>query len=437
MQEKNVIRITVERLRQALTLVEPAVAKKATLPITKNVLVAAGQLRATNLEVTVSAPLPEAGDAMFTVPFKQLKEALAHLPGYETLHVELVDHLLRANTSRTQFQLFTSPADEFPPLPAQPEHEAEVDGDIFLAGLEEVVHYAATESSRPVLTGVCVTLGDPVEVAGADGFRLAWKPLGISLVPQGGQNSMIIPSTTISLLRKVWRNAPKPPVLPKGAVDGRLVHNPSIEVARMVVAKRPMKLRYDTGHLSCGIGGVQVTTQLLAGDFPNYKQLIPTGLDKRVVMDAENMAAALRQVQGVANDGAGIVRLLWEGEQLRVEARGEEVGDASVTIPCSSQGGPAHIAFNCRYLLEYFTGRQGQVMLEVTTPSSPGLFTYRGTAHVVIMPMFAEWEDKPKDEEPQVDDSREEQPAEKPEAKKNRRKKGAAPVDTPEAASVD
>lgn len=119
--------ITVDKLRKALTLVEPAVAKKATLPITQNVLVAAGQVHATNLEEAVSAPLPEAGDARFIIPFKQVKEALSHLPGYELLQVEISDSKLSFRSSRTQFQFYTSPPDDFPPMPEQPEHEAEVD----------------------------------------------------------------------------------------------------------------------------------------------------------------------------------------------------------------------------------------------------------------------------------------------------------------------
>ena len=393
------MQLQVERLRQALTLVEPAVAKRATLPITQNVLVAVGQVHATNLEVEVSAPLPEAGDARFILPFKQVKEALKYLPRYEMLQAEISDSVVKFRTSKTQFQFNTYPTDDFPPLRGQPEHEAEVDGDAFLAGLEEVVDYAATEQSRPVLNGVCVTLGDPVEVAGADGFRLAWKPLGFSVAPQGGQQHMVIPSASISLLRKVWRNAPKAPALPTGTARDLLGHNPSIGVAKMVLAKRPMKLWFNVHTLSCRFGGVKVTTQLIQGEFPNYKMLIPGGQEQRVVMDAESMALALRQVQSTANEGSGIVRLSWENEQLRLEARGEEVGAASVTIPCSSQGGPAHIAFNVRYLLEYFTGRQGQVMLEVTTPSSPGLFTYRGMPNVVLMPLFVQWDGDPPAEE--------------------------------------
>lgn len=404
------MQIRVERMRQALNLVEPAVAKKATLPIIQNVLVSGGLVQATNLEVAVSAPLPEAGDARFTMPFKLVKEAMSRLPGYELLQVEVSDTKLSFQTPRTQFTFHTSPPDDFPPLPKQPEHEAEVDGDLFLAGVEEVVGYCATEESRPILTGVCVTLGDPVEVAAADGFRLAWKPLAFSIPsPQDGQACMVIPSASISLLRKVWRNAPKAPAFPSGA-ESQLVHNPSIGVARMVVARRPMKLWFNAGYLICGIGAVKVMTQLLSGSFPNYKTLIPTGQDKRVVMDAENMAQALRQVQGVASEGSGIVRLLWDEKELRLEARGEEIGDVSVTIPCASQGEPAHIAFNARCLLEYFTGRQGQVMLEVTAPSAPGLFTYRGMPHVVLMPMFVQWDGEA--EAPAPEAPAEETPAE-------------------------
>jgi hypothetical protein len=79
--------IRVERLRQVLALVAPAVAKRgAALPITRNVLIANGQVRATNLEVSVAAPIPEAGENNFTLPFNLVRDSMTHLPSYEVIH---------------------------------------------------------------------------------------------------------------------------------------------------------------------------------------------------------------------------------------------------------------------------------------------------------------------------------------------------------------
>jgi DNA polymerase-3 subunit beta len=384
------MQVQVEKFRQALKVVKPAVARKATLPVTQNVLVQDGRLHATNLELYISVPLPEL-DEPFTFPARQMEETLAHLPGYETLVVSVSNHEIQLQTSRVSFSLKGTGAEEFPPLPGPEPHEAEVDGDAFLAGLRQVRAYCATDESRPVLTGVCVALGDPTEVVAADGFRLGWKLLSFGITPRDGIANLILPGTTIDVLAATWRAVPKAPAFPALT---EAPHEASLATARLAVAKRPMKLTFSPACLSCHFGGVKLTTQLLAGTFPNYKQLIPIGQEKRVVVDARNVAQALRQLAPVANDGSGIIRLYWEDTAFCLVAQTED-GKSEVRLPCSSQGGPAHIAFNIGYLREYFHHREGPVMLEVTSTSAPGVFTHRGERQLVIMPMFCQWEGDP------------------------------------------
>lgn len=60
-------------------------------------------------------------------------------------------------------------------MPAdEPVGEGQVDADLFLKAANAVSLYAATDASRPVLRCVCVTLGDPVEMADYQGVSPAW-----------------------------------------------------------------------------------------------------------------------------------------------------------------------------------------------------------------------------------------------------------------------
>ena len=78
------MRVQVERFRQALKLLQPAVSgQNATVPITQSVLVRDGLLHATNLELTKSVPLPELSVHPFTFPFSQMLDTVSCLPGYE------------------------------------------------------------------------------------------------------------------------------------------------------------------------------------------------------------------------------------------------------------------------------------------------------------------------------------------------------------------
>lgn len=384
------MRVQVEKFRQALKLLQPAVSgRNPTMPITQHVLVRDGTLHATNLELAVSVPLPDLDGHPFTFPFTYVRDTLAYLPGYEVLDLQVSDTEIQIKTSRSSFTMHCGDAEEFPPLQAPDEHQAQVDGDAFLAGLEQVAGFVAADTSRPVITGVCVTLGDPVEVAGADGFRLAWQPLGFAIQPPDGISQLIIPAKSVAALMTIWRGASKTPAIPP---HGEAPHHSSIGIAKVAVAKRPMNLTFDKASLSCHFGGLKVITQLVDGTFPEYKSLIPQGQDQRIVFEAADFALALRQLLHVGSQGSGVIRLSWEENAMQVSSHSEELGTAETTIPGVSQGGPSHIAFNFKYLLEYFQGREGQVMLEVTNPSNPGLFTHRGTPHVLVMPMHVEWD---------------------------------------------
>mgnify|MGYP001585552863 CR=1 FL=1 len=176
------MKIRTEKLRDALELVAPAVGgRKVTLPALRCVRVGEGTLAATNLEVRVQVELPEAQDPPFLMPHKLALDFLKAVPGDTVMWVGETDGVaIQAGSARVRFQ---APKEEnFPPRPdLQAPLEAEVDGDAMVKALEEMVRYTATGDSRPVLNGVCLTLGDPAEAVAADGYRLAVRALPFPL----------------------------------------------------------------------------------------------------------------------------------------------------------------------------------------------------------------------------------------------------------------
>lgn len=425
------MKVRVNKLRETLKVLQPAVAgRKATLPVTQNILVKEGRLSATNLELFISVALAEADGDAFTFPFAEMKDILAALPGYETVELEASANEVRLRTSHSAFTMEGLDAGEFPPEPGVEPDEVKVDGDAFVEALEALRPYAATEKDRPALTGIYVQFGDPAQVAAVDGFRLSWRSLPFAIQPLPDVDPLIIPATSVTALKSVWQAAPKPPEMPTSSEPP---HRKSLDIARLAVAKRPIVLRFGAARLCCQFGDTRFTTQLLTGSFPDYKQLIPTGQEKRVVFEAGAFGLALRQLGHVGN----VVQISWEERTMKIAVHAGEASSAESTISCSSQGGLARIAFNLRYLNDYFGGREGQVMLEVKDVKSPALFTYRGEPNMVLMPINAKWEEGPEGEPPQVNDEPQEKPEEKPKARRNRRKKGAVPVDTPVTTGVD
>ena len=145
---------------------------------------------------------------------------------------------------------------------------------------------------------------------------------------------------------------------------------------------------------------IELVSQLVQGTFPDYSQLIPQSYETRAVVDLEEFLRATRTASIFARDGSGIVRVQvtagsdGSAGRLSISSRAEELGENQGEIDANVEGGEAKIAFNSKYLAEVLDVLgKGEVALETTTPSSPGVLRPLGKdgyVHVV-MPMFVQW----------------------------------------------
>ncbi len=148
------------------------------------------------------------------------------------------------------------------------------------------------------------------------------------------------------------------------------------------------------------INRTNIVSQLIQGTFPNYSQLIPESYGTRVTVELEDFLRATRTASIFARDGSGIVRLqVSAGDngttgQLMISSRAEELGDNQGEISAKVEGDDAKIAFNAKYLAEVLDVLgKGEVALETTSPSSPGVLRPVNTDEYihVVMPMFVQW----------------------------------------------
>ena len=376
-----------ENLSRGLSVVGRAVATRTTLPITQNVLISTDEARlklaATNLEIAIStwigAQVEEEGS--ITIPARLLTEFVNSLPP-ERIDINFVAQPkgLALHCARFEAHISGTDAEDFPPIPTV---ESGVMGKVEPQALRDaithVVFAAATEDSRPVLTGVKVEMtGDDFTFVAADGFRLAvYKGKLAEPIPE--DLSFIIPGRAFQEV-------------------SRLIGSQTDPVEFTVTPTKSQALfRLDN---------VEVVSQLIQGTFPNYGQLIPQSYETRVVVDLEEFLKATRTAAIFARDVSGIVRLHMTGGSngstgsLSISSRAEELGDNQGEIDANVQGEDAKIAFNSKYLYEALDvlGR-GEVALETTTPSSPGVLrpvkppSGDPTADYVhvVMPMFVQW----------------------------------------------
>ncbi|MDP3063739.1 MAG: hypothetical protein Q8O40_11110, partial [Chloroflexota bacterium] len=316
------------------------------------------------------------------LPHRAALDFLRYVPGSQPVGLVAKDGRVMLMTKTAQISLESLKADEFPPMPEfEPELTGVVDGDELVKTMMAVASYTATAQDRPVLTAVCLTLAEPMEVAGADGFRLAVRTLRCGF-PGGGGRRVLAPADSVGVLAQLWKMAPPPAEQGEGK-----------SVAELVVSRGPMVLQVGEKGLRARFGEVTVWLQLIQGSYPNYVQLIPTGYKSRLTFLVEELTRAVKTVQGMAMDGSGIVRFRYELGRLTVKAIAAEVGNVETSIPIQLEGEVGHIAFSSKNLLDYLKGREGVMVVELNAPSNPGVFIHRGEK-VVVMPMFIQGENK-------------------------------------------
>lgn len=369
-----------ENLARGLGIVGRAVAVRSTLPITSNVLIATEhgriKLAATNLDIALSCWIGGQieSEGAITVPARLLQDFVNSLPA-EKIDLSLAPRArqLKLVCARNEATIGGMDADDFPPIPAVEGDTFELDAKILREAIAQVVFSAATDDSRPVLTGVdLVVEGDKLTLAAADGFRLAVRTIKLKKKVSEKQE-VIVPAKALSELNRLLQDQEEPVQMTFNANKTQVLFR---------------------------LKDVELVAQLIQGTFPDYSRLIPKEWGSRAVVEVRDFLQETKIASIFARDGSGIVRITFQaGEggspgEMTVSARAEEIGDNQGQLDAQVEGEPSKIAFNGRYLqdvLQVLDG--GRVALETTGPSQPGVIRPLDNDDYVhvVMPMFVQW----------------------------------------------
>jgi DNA polymerase-3 subunit beta len=366
-----------ENLAKGLSIVGRAVSPRSTLPVLGNVLLAtdAGRLKlsATNLEVGINcwigAKVEE--DGATTVPARTFIDLVSALPP-EQVNMELVvrTQTINLRAGRSEANIKGIDAQEFPIVPV-PEGEGgiPIEAEVLRAAIGQVALAAATDESRPILTGVLAKFEDSqLTLAAADGFRLSVRTVPL---PQSISDpfNIIIPAQALSEL---------------GRISGE-------QTDPIVIYVTPTR-----NQVLFQLTDVVLVSQLIDGNFPDYRQIIPRDRTTSTVLDTAGFLKACKMAHIFARDAAHITRIHVKpgtelsGDHVIVSATSAETGDDVSEIDANVEGEEIEIAFNVRYLIDVL-GVIGtpQVTLGTTTSSSPGVIRPVGDVDFthVIMPM--------------------------------------------------
>ena len=368
--------MTTESLKKALEKVNPVKINRQ-LPVLANTLVefadGKGTLTTSDMERIIKVDFNSVSEKPFSImlPLKVTEKFLhGSNGGSMTLQVDEPPKqiiLERDDIGQLAFPVVHQ-LNDFPPITwADNLVWSQLDAKWFCRMLEIMVLSCASEANRPILTGIYFKDG---AMASADGFRLTVlndERLAFGL----GEKSVVIPSTTANLVRRLFSK------------------EQALEIAFEDTQTGIMKVYFKSGD-------VNMVSQVIQGTYPDYEKLIPESYSCKVSFSAPVIAQRLKMLDEM-NLSSGIARFVFHQKkkgvhECLIEAGNEDYGKYSLTAPAKiEKGNDGKIAFNFNYILDilkYFS----MATLEINTPSSPGKFTgdIDGLT-VVVMPMFVKW----------------------------------------------
>ncbi len=370
------MRVVLERsnLLKSLNHVHRVVERRNTIPILSNVLLSAEggslELKATDLdlEVTEATAAAVEQNGATTVPAYLLYDIVRKLPdGAEVmLKTDEDGNAMSVVSGRSSFRLQCLPQSDFPESSAGTfPHIFRLESEA-LKGLIEKTQFAiSTEETRYYLNGIylhAIETGGKLKLrsVATDGHRLARAEID---APAGseGMPGIIIPRKTVSELQK-------------------LVDDPDVAVTTEL---SDTKIRFT-------IGSVVLTSKLIDGTFPDYQRVIPSGNDKKLVIDRQSFAAAVDRVSTISSERGRAVKLSIASGQLTLTVNNPDSGSATEELPADYESDPIEIGFNARYLLDVaaqLSGDSAEFML--ADAGSPTLITDSADEHAlyVLMPM--------------------------------------------------
>jgi len=362
--EKFAVKVTClqENLNRAMHLVSNAVNTRSPLPVLSNVLVSTEEgglkLSAMNQQLAISVWIGASIETQgaTTVQARLLTDFVGQLPE-GTVNMELASDTdeLSVSSGRYRAKMKGIAADEFPPIPEDiAEREIEMPTELWTEIIDQVVVASATDDSRPVLAGICLTL-DPkfIELAAADGYRLAARRVEVN-TGLSESTQIIVPRSAMVELGRILSDDP-------GTVTLGLSPNGS-------------SVLFSTKSVS-------LVSQLIDGQFPDYAQLIPAteNIETRIVVDTREFVQATRIAALFARSGQNVIKATIEtgddGDgRITLSANSLDLGENRGEIEGTVVGTDAQIAFNYRFLTECLaTVQSDRVSLALSGNTSPGL----------------------------------------------------------------
>ncbi len=371
------LNVSQQQFAHGLGIVSRAVSSRSTLPVLSNILLTTDdgrlKLSATNLELGITtwigAQVEDEGS--ITVPARTIVDLITALPNTAVqISLDSTTQTLNVVSGTSNTDIKCIDAQEFPPIPS-PDLSSGIQLSVndFKESIQQVGFSASSDEARPILTGVLITIeGSELTMVATDGFRISVKKSTLSQ-PASSNISVTVPARALGELARAAVN-----------VDETIT----------------MVLPPSRGQVIFHLKDVEVVSQLIEGNFPDYRAIIPHTFKTRTVLPTETLLKACKQAEIIAREGTNVARVSinptndTQPGTLELSATAEQTGSSEIAVDASVDGIPLLIAFNVRYLREVLeVVKSPNVSLETNAANTPAMIKMVGDDRFlhVIMPM--------------------------------------------------
>ena len=365
------ISISKSTFLKGLQLVQSIVEKRNTMPILANALIRTGDgsidIVATDLEVgikeTVAADIREAGS--ITVSARKLFEIIKELPTEKLTLKKKENNWVEISAGKALFSMVGIDPEDFPSFPAYEEVDFMTAEAATLREMIDKTSVAiSADETRYNLNGAFIErdAAGAIKLVATDGHRLALIEKKVDGETSGiGEKGHIIPRKGIQEFKKLLDEA-------EGTVELGFKEN------RAILKK----------------GEIVIVARLIEGEFPDYKPVIPSSRENKIILNREEFIRSLRRISILSDEKTRGIKFEFRGGTLTVSTTNPGLGEAKEELEIENSGNDLTVGFNARYVLDFLNVmKEETVALFIADELSAALMQDGGKDDflAIVMPM--------------------------------------------------
>ncbi|MFN0065757.1 MAG: DNA polymerase III subunit beta [Chlamydiales bacterium] len=352
-------------LSNLIRKIQNIVPQNAPIPVLSHFLIEAQGdevvFTATDLTVgtrcAVKAKVYEKG--ALSIPSKRFFSLVRELTE-SNIEVNAVDgEMAEIKAGSSRFRLHGMDKDEYPALPdLRAAMKFTIDSTLLKEMFYRTSFAVSKEDTRYVLTGVLIRIEDGKMIfVGTDGKRLAKVQADISL-DESVEGEYIIPLKAVE------------------------------EIIKLLEDEGEATVYITDDKVAVESGNTMLVTKLLAGEYPDFEQVIASQSEVKMLLHREELIILLRQIALFTNNTSQSVRFTFTSGELMLTANCTDIGEGKVSMPVNYSGKKIEIAFNPLFFLDILKhSRDETVTLGISDAFNPGVITDSTNSLFIIMPM--------------------------------------------------